>query len=131
VQSRITTFLMFAGRAEEAMRFYAEIFPDSQIERIEYYGADEPGLAGTVKRGRFHIGGQTLMCIDSPVEHAFTFTPAVSLFVDCESTEGLDRLCARLSEGGSILMPLAEYPFSRRFVWLNDRFGVSWQLNLA
>jgi predicted 3-demethylubiquinone-9 3-methyltransferase (glyoxalase superfamily) len=77
------------------------------------------------------LGEQRLLCIDSPVEHPFTFTPAVSLFVDCETAADLDELFARLSDGGAILMALAEYPFSRRFGWLTDRFGVSWQLNLA
>ena len=70
------------------------------------------------------------MCFDSPVKHAFTFTPASSLFVECESEDEIDRIAAALGDGGAVLMPLADYGFSRRFTWLNDRFGVSWQLNL-
>jgi predicted 3-demethylubiquinone-9 3-methyltransferase (glyoxalase superfamily) len=123
--------LMFEGRAQEAMRFYAASFADAEIERIEHYQADEPGTEGLVKRATLRLGEQRLLCIDSPIEHPFTFTPAVSLFVDCETAADLDELFARLSEGGAILMALAEYPFSRRFGWLTDRFGVSWQLNLA
>jgi predicted 3-demethylubiquinone-9 3-methyltransferase (glyoxalase superfamily) len=71
------------------------------------------------------------MAIDSPVKHDFTFTPAMSLFVDCADEAEIDALFAKLSEGGKVLMPLAAYPFSRKFGWLSDRFGVSWQLNLA
>ena len=59
------------------------------------------------------------------------FTPAISLYVDCASEAEIDRLFAQLSEGGSILMPLASYPFSEKFCWLADRFGVSWQLSLT
>ena len=69
------------------------------------------------------------MCIDSPVPHAFTFTPAFSFFVDVPSEAELRRLAAALGEGGGIMMPLANYGFSRLFTWLNDRYGVSWQLN--
>ena len=61
---------------------------------------------------------------------AFTFTPSVSLFVDCADEEEFDRAFGTLSEGGSVLMPPDNYGFSTKFVWLNDRFGVSWQLNL-
>jgi predicted 3-demethylubiquinone-9 3-methyltransferase (glyoxalase superfamily) len=64
------------------------------------------------------------------VQHAFTFTPSLSLFVDCESEAELDRLFSALAEGGQILMPLEDHGFSTRFGWANDRFGVSWQLNL-
>jgi predicted 3-demethylubiquinone-9 3-methyltransferase (glyoxalase superfamily) len=63
------------------------------------------------------------------VKHSFTFTPAVSLFVRCDSEEEVSRLCSALAEGGNVLMPVGNYGFSRRFAWVNDRFGVSWQLN--
>jgi predicted 3-demethylubiquinone-9 3-methyltransferase (glyoxalase superfamily) len=71
------------------------------------------------------------MCIDSYVRHAFTFTPAISLFVTCQSEAEIDQLFARLSEGGQILMPLDAYPFSEKFAWITDRYGVSWQLTLT
>lgn len=128
---RVTTFLMFEGRAEEAMRLYAEIFDDSQIQELERYQAGESGVEGTIKRATLRLAEQTLRFFDSAVEHPFGFTPAISLFVDCQSESEIDRLFARLSEGGAILMPLDAYPFSRRFGWLTDRFGVSWQLSLA
>ncbi|MER7763966.1 VOC family protein [Streptomyces sp. NPDC097619] len=127
---KIHTFLMFEGRAEEAMTFYLSLFEDSEIVEITRYGADGPGPEGTVQLAVFALAGQRYMCIDSPQEHAFGFTPAVSLFVRCADEPELERLYAALSEGGAELMPLGDYGFSRRFGWVNDRFGVSWQLNL-
>jgi predicted 3-demethylubiquinone-9 3-methyltransferase (glyoxalase superfamily) len=126
-------FLMFEGRAEQAMTFYVSLFPDSQLLNLERFGPDGPGgpdKAGTVLRGLIRVGGLDVMCFDSPVKHAFTFTPSVSLFVDFGDEAGLRRVAAALSEGGQALMPLDNYGFSRLFVWLNDRYGVSWQLNL-
>ena len=76
------------------------------------------------------LAGQTFMCIDSPVKHGFTFTPAMSLFVDCADEPEIDTLFAKLSEGGQVLMPLGQYPFASKFGWVSDQFGVSWQLNL-
>lgn len=65
------------------------------------------------------------------VKHAFSFTPALSPFVECESEAEIDRIYAALLEGGNALMPINNYGFSRKFGWVNDRFGVSWQLNFA
>jgi len=129
--AKITTFLMFEGRAEEAMTFYASLFDGAEIASIERYGADGPGAEGTVEQATLRLPGQTLICFDSPVEHGFGFTPAISLFVDCESEREVDELFAGLAEGGAVLMGLDAYPFSKRFGWVNDRFGVSWQLNLS
>jgi predicted 3-demethylubiquinone-9 3-methyltransferase (glyoxalase superfamily) len=123
-------FLMFEGKAEEAMRFYVSLFADGKIIDSERWAPGEPGPEGLFKKATFSIAGQTVICFDSPVKHNFTFTPAFSLFVDCESEDQLRRLCEALIEGGVALMPLNNYGFSRLFVWLNDRFGVSWQLNL-
>jgi predicted 3-demethylubiquinone-9 3-methyltransferase (glyoxalase superfamily) len=122
---------MFDGRAEEAMNLYVSLFGGSEITQIERYGPGEPGAEGTVKRATFTLAGREYHCIDSPVEHGFTFTPSISLFVDCESGTELEAAFGRLAEGGGVLMPIGNYGFSRRFGWVNDRFGVSWQLNLA
>ena len=126
----VRPFLMFEGKAEEAMRFYISLFADGKIVDIERYGPGQPGAEGSVKVAKFSVAGQTVMCIDSPVKHGFTFTPAFSLFVDCESEAELRRLADALMEGGAALMPLNNYGFSRLFTWVNDRYGVSWQLNL-
>lgn len=124
-------FLMFTGRADEAMHFYVAQFPDGAIEEMTLFGPGEQGAQGTVKRGRFTFAGQTVLCFDSPPVHAFDFTPSFSFFVDVDSEEELDRLVAALGEGGMLLMEPGDYGFSRKFAWLNDRFGVSWQLNWA
>lgn len=126
----IVPFLMFEGSAEAAMNLYVGLFPNSAVSRVERYGPGEPGAEGSVKRADFVIAGQRLMCIDSPVKHAFTFTPSMSLFVECESEADLDSAFGQLSAGGGVLMPPGSYGFSTKFAWVNDRFGVSWQLNL-
>ncbi|MBB5153734.1 VOC family protein [Saccharopolyspora phatthalungensis] len=128
---RITTFLMFqGGTAEEAMTFYTSLFEDAEILAISRYGADGPGAEGSVQHATFSLSGQQFMCIDSPTPHQFGFTPSMSLFVTCRTEAELDRLYAALAEGGEALMPLGSYGFSPKFGWINDRFGVSWQLNL-
>jgi predicted 3-demethylubiquinone-9 3-methyltransferase (glyoxalase superfamily) len=127
---KITTFLMFEGRAEEAMNFYVSTFGQAEVLNIQRYGPDEAGPEGSVVRASFSLYGQVFMCIDSSVHHAFTFTPAISLYVTCASEEEIDRLFRQLSQDGQVLMPLATYPFSKKFGWLADKFGVSWQLSL-
>lgn len=128
---KITTFLMFEGKAEEAMNYYTSLFNDSEVVNISRYGAEMGELEGKVIHATFTLNGQQFMCIDSHVKHNFTFTPAISLFVTCESEEELDRAYEKLSQDGEVLMPLGEYPFSKKFGWVNDQFGVSWQLSLA
>lgn len=127
---KVRPFLMFEGKAEEAMTFYTSVFPDSKILDIRRYGPGEAGAEGSIHKASFQIGDQTIACIDSPVKHAFSFTPSFSLFVDCDSEEELRRYVTALVDGGTTLMPLANYGFSRQFAWVADRFGVSWQLNL-
>lgn len=127
---KIKTFLMFDGRAEEAMNYYTSLFERSGITDISYYGPNEEGPEGTVHKATFSLKGQEFMCIDSAVKHNFTFTPSVSLFVTCDTEEEIDRLFEKLSRGGSVLMPLAVYPFSKKFCWVADQFGLSWQLSL-
>jgi predicted 3-demethylubiquinone-9 3-methyltransferase (glyoxalase superfamily) len=125
----VTPFLMFEGSAEEAMNLYVTLFPNSAVKQIARYGPGEQGAEGSVKRADFTLAGRDVICIDSPIKHAFTFTPSLSLFVECQSEAELDAAFARLSAGGAVMMPPANYGFSDKFAWLNDRFGVSWQLN--
>lgn len=130
--TKVTPFLMFQdGKAEEAMNFYTSLIKDSEITSITRYGANESdGDEGTVMQATFTLKGQEFMCIDSNIEHQFSFTPSFSIFVDCDTEEELTNLYEKLLEGGQALMPLDNYGFSRKFGWINDRFGVSWQINL-
>ena len=102
MSDQVVPFLMFDGQAEEAMRFYVSLFPASEVIEIARYGKGAEGAEGTVSRARFSIGGQTIMCTDSTVKHAFSFTPAISLFVQCTSKERMRVLVERLSAGGHV-----------------------------
>jgi predicted 3-demethylubiquinone-9 3-methyltransferase (glyoxalase superfamily) len=127
----VRPFLMFQGKAEEALRFYVSLFPGAEVLELVRYGPNQPGAEGSVMKARFSIGKLVVLCIDSAVKHEFTFTPAFSLYVDCVSEEQIRHLYTELSSGGATFMPLDNYGFSRKFAWLSDRFGVSWQLNMA
>lgn len=132
VARSVTTQLMFQGRqAEEAMKFYVSLFEGAEVTEVERYGAEEPEREGTVKHATFTLAGTTFACIDSPPVHDFTFTPSVSLFVECASADELQRLYDALGKGGKTFMPLGSYGFSLQFAWVSNRFGVSWQLNLT
>ena len=124
-------FLMFQkGNAEEAMKLYVSLFDDGEILDTLRWHKGEPGKEGSIKLAKFRAAGQTVLVSDSPVKHGFEFTPSSSFFVDCDSDDQLERLFDLLGKEGSVLMPLDNYGFSRRFGWVNDRFGVSWQINL-
>jgi predicted 3-demethylubiquinone-9 3-methyltransferase (glyoxalase superfamily) len=133
--SQITTFLMFSGdkhgRAEEAVNFYVAQFANSRVDSIQRYGPGAKEPEGTVMLANFTLNGQKFMAMDSAAPHPFNFTPSVSLFVQCATEEELARLFHTLSDGGQVLMALNNYGFSKSFGWVNDRFGVSWQINLA
>ena len=122
-------FLMFEGKAGAALTFYVSVVPNSRIVDVRRYGPEGPGAVGSVMKATFVVGRLTVMCTDSPVRHEFTFTPSTSLFVMCSSEGQLDALANALGNNGNIFMPPGNYGFSRKFTWLNDRFGVSWQLN--
>lgn len=131
VLEKVSPFLMFQnGEAEEAMVLYTELIEKSKITNVVRYGADEGGDEGTVMHATFTLKGQEFMCIDSNVTHDFAFTPAFSIYLTCSTEEEIDHLYKALSEEGQPLMPLGDYGFSKKFGWLNDRFGVSWQLTL-
>ncbi len=119
--SMIAPCLMFAGaqhgNAEKAMQSYVSVFPDARIDFLARYEAGE-GPEGSIKHGRFVLGGQDLVAMDSHIDHGFTFNEAVSLQVMCEGQAEVDRYWEALSEGGE------KGPCG----WLKDRFGVSWQV---
>jgi predicted 3-demethylubiquinone-9 3-methyltransferase (glyoxalase superfamily) len=117
----IVPCLMFAGaqhgRAEDAMRAYASIFPGSRVDDVERYAAGE-GPEGAVKHGRFVLNGQEMVAMDSHLDHGVTFNEALSLQVMCDSQDELDRYWTLLAEGGE------HGPCG----WLKDRYGLSWQV---
>lgn len=128
---KVTPFLMFQdGKAEEAMKYYTTLIEGSEITSITRYGANEAGEEGTVMHATFTLKGQEIMCIDSNVKPEFTFTPSFSIYLTCDTEEEIDSIYNKLMQNGMALMPIDNYGFSKKFGWLNDRFGVSWQLNL-
>jgi len=113
---KITPSLWFDGRAEEAMDFYVSIFKNSKIVGITRYGEAGPGAQGTVMTGRFLLDGQDFVALNGGPQ--YTFSPALSFVVNCETQEEVDEFWERLSEGGE----------KRQCGWLQDRFGMSWQI---
>ncbi|MFJ6209057.1 VOC family protein [Lysinibacillus sp. NPDC092081] len=118
-----TTFLMFQGQANEAIQQYQKWFSELQVESLTYMENSQQ-----VAMAVLHLKGLKMMVNDSVIQHNFTFTPSTSIFVECESEEEIDSLVAQILEGGQALMPLDNYGFSKKFAWIQDRFGVSWQL---
>jgi predicted 3-demethylubiquinone-9 3-methyltransferase (glyoxalase superfamily) len=113
---KITPFLWFDNRAEEAMNFYVSIFKNSKILSVSRYGEGGPGEKGTVMTGTFQLDGQEFFALNGGPE--FTFTPAISFFVNCETQQEVDELWDKLSEGGE----------KGRCGWLKDKYGLSWQI---
>ena len=131
MQGQISTFLTFQKEdAEQAMNFYMELFDNSEVISIQRWGEGGPGKEGTIMHATFTLNGRTFMCSDSPPIHAWGFTPAVSNFVECTDEAQIDMLYTKLSADGKQMMPLNNYGFSQKFAFVEDRFGVSWQLNL-
>jgi predicted 3-demethylubiquinone-9 3-methyltransferase (glyoxalase superfamily) len=129
--AKLNPFLMFDGHAEEAIDFYVSLFEDGEVLDVVRFGPDGPGAEGSIMRALFVLGGQPILATDSFVKHDFGFTPSFSLFVEVNSAEDVDRLSAALSDGGQVLMAAGTYGFSARYAWVNDRYGVSWQINFA
>ena len=127
----LTPFLMFQGRAEEALDFYVSLFPAARVDELKKFPVDGTPNSGKVMMARLTIHGQSFRVNDSMVGHQFTFTPSFSMYVECESADELDALFGRLSEGGAVMMAADNHGFSPRFGWVADRFGISWQLNFG
>lgn len=124
----IAPFLWFDEQAEEAARFYTSIFQNSRINGIAHFGDHVPGPKGKVITVDFTLCGQDFIALNGGPE--FSFNPAISFFVNCQNEAEIDALWNKLSEGGSVLMELGPYPFSEKFGWLADKYGVTWQLSL-
>ncbi len=131
---KIVTALWFDNNAEEAMNFYTSVFENSKIILTHRYpneGLEGPmkGFEGKVLTGIFELERHRFMCLDGgPV---FKFNPSVSMTVTCKDADEAKALWDKLSEGGSVLMPLQKYPFSEMYGWTSDKFGLSWQINVG
>lgn len=127
--AKLAPLLTFFGNAESAIKRYVSLFKNSKLVTLDRYGAEGPGTEGTVRIADFILCGQRILCIDSPIKHEWNFTPAISLYVEDPEVAVIKRYFETLSNQGQVLMPLAEYPFSKQFGWVQDQFGVSWQLS--
>lgn len=113
---KIAPFLWFDGKAEEAMNFYTSVFKNSKVGDVMRYGDAGPGPKGSVMAATFELEGQTFMALNGgPM---YSFSPAISFFVSCETQEEVDELWAKLSAGGQ----------TQQCGWLQDKYGVSWQI---
>ena len=113
---KITPFLWFDGKAEEAMNFYVSIFKNSKVGRVTRYGDAGPGPKGSVMSATFQIEGQEFFALNGGPQ--LQFTPAISFFVNCETQQEVDELWEKLSAGGE----------KNRCGWLRDKYGLSWQI---
>ena len=113
---KITPFLWFDGKAEEAMNFYVSVFKNSKVVRVSRSGDAGPGPKGTVMSATFQLDGQDFFALNGGPQ--FTFTPAISFLVNCETQQEVDQLWDKLSDGGR----------KERCGWLKDKYGLSWQV---
>jgi len=139
----ITTFLTFVGdqcgKAEEAITFYTSIFPNSEIKSIIKYAEGEAGgTPNLIKHGVFTLNGTVYMVSESSYEHAWSFSPGVSLYISDTSEQLIQTLFDQLSSnGGQIMIPLdsyngdGDYGFGKKFGWCQDKYGISWQFVLS
>jgi len=118
-----TTFLMFQGQAHDAIQQYKQWFPQLSIEGLTYMENSQQ-----VAMAEIDLKGLKLKINDSPIKHDFSFTPAISIFLECDTMDEIESLVTQILDGGQALMPLNNYGFSKQFAWIQDRFGVSWQL---
>lgn len=130
---KITPFLWFGNQAEEAAHFYASVFKNSKITSISRYGESGEKASGMPKGSAmtvaFNLNGQEFVGLNGgPI---FKFSEAISFFVYCKTEHEVNELYNKLSPNGQILMPLDKYPFSEKYAFIKDKFGVAWQIILS
>lgn len=130
--SSVYPFFMFTNcKAEEAVNLYAQAFDDVRIDNLERWTGDNPmGPAGKVQSVLITIKGVTFRFMDSE-GHPHSLTPSTSIFVNCDDEAELRKAYKSLMDGGFELMELGEYPFSKLYAWIQDRYGLTWQLSLT
>ena len=126
---KIVPFLWFDKEAEEAAEFYASIFKNAEVTSTARYGKMHPQRSGEVMTVNFKLENQDFIALNGGPE--FTFTPAISFFVTLETEAEVDSLWEKLAEGGTVLMSFQAYDRSEKYGWLNDKYGVSWQIGLG
>ncbi|MCH8658278.1 VOC family protein [Staphylococcus lugdunensis] len=125
---KITTFLMYNNQAEEAINLYTSLFDDNEIITMVKYDEDGPGEPGTVQHSIFTLNGQVFMAIDANSGQELPMNPAISLYVTVKDNAEMERLYNGLKKEGAILMPKTEMPPYKQFAWVQDKYGVSFQL---
>ena len=120
-------FITFEQRAQEALDFYSATFPSFKLHTTQHHAEPHDAL---IMLATFSIRGQELMISDSPIEHEWGITPGVSFFLDVDNETNLLSLTEQLSDEGKVMMPPGNYGFSKQFAWVEDRFGINWQLNV-
>ena len=121
-------FITIEQRAQEALDFYSATFPSFVLHSLQHHAEPHGAL---IMLATFSIRGQELMISDSPINHEWGITPGVSFFLDVEDEATLLSFANQLSNEGKVMMPPGNYGFSKQFAWVEDRFGINWQLNVA
>lgn len=133
MKNQITPCLWFDNQAEEATGFYTSLFKNSKIENISRYGNEgfevHGQKEGTVLTIEFQLNGQSFTALNGGPY--FKFNPSISFYVVCDTEKEVDFLWESLSESGTIMMAPDKYEWSDKYGWLNDRFGLSWQISLG
>ena len=120
-------FITIEQRAQEALDFYSATFPSFQLHATQHHAEPHDAL---IMLATFSIRGQELMISDSPIKHEWGITPGVSFFLDIEEEASLLSLVKQISAKGKVMMPPGNYGFSKQFAWVEDPFGINWQLNV-
>lgn len=127
--TKFSPCLWFDGQVEAAAKFYVDAFEQSKINKVDYYVDNEHQPKGSVLTVSMILAGQEVILLNGGPN--FSLTPAISFFVECETEAQINKLWETLSQDGKILMAFGAYPFSEKYGWLEDQYGVSWQLILS
>lgn len=126
---KITPFLWFDGKAKEAATFYTSVFSNSKIVTMKPWPEGSPFPSDQIMNATFELNGQQFYAFDAgPM---FKFNPSISFYVVCETMEETDSIWQKLAEGGNVMMSLDKYDWSEKYGWLQDRFGISWQVSFG
>ena len=120
-------FITLEGKAKQALDLYKAVFPSFDLISIQNHAEPHDEL---IMVATFSVEGQEVMISDSPISHEWEITPGISFFVELSSEKDLENYANSLSRNGKVMMPAGNYGFSKMFTWVEDEFGVNWQLNV-